>query len=647
MNRRFATVAATCVLTPLLTLVPSTAHAGSSGSIDHVESDGDKVQVLYSVTNLPTSVTPDLSSVVATVDGEATDATAAVVADDTGVVERTAVLAIDVSNSMRGDRFEAAKQAALTYVDRAPADVSVGLVTFASDVQSVEAPTRDKAALVDAINSLSLTRQTHLYNGILRALDVAGTEGQRTVLLLSDGKDTSSTSLSTVTIAAKRAGVRIDVVALGQRIDESSPLAEIAARSQGTVTSTSDVDDLEALFAKEADALAHQLLVTVELPAGFAADNGNLSVSVTADGTVYSDEAFVSFEGATSTAPNSGTTPAYAPPQEGLRVSRPLLLAGIALLFLGMGTLLAFGMTRSMRVELSPMQQQLSLYTADGMRHTASHPVTQSGGAQLKESAVRMAEGLVQKRDFEAGLATKLDRAGMSLKAAEWLLLHAAIAIGAAFFALLITGGSLLLTLFLFVAGLVLPWFFLSFKASRRMKKFNGALAQTLQIIAGALQAGLSLPQAIDTVVQEGDEAVAGEFRRAIIEQRLGVDIEDSLDSVADRMDSEDFKWVVMAVRIQREVGGNLAELLLTVAATLREREYLRRQVQVLSAEGKMSAYILGGLPPAFFLYLSVARPTYLDPMLHTSLGMLMLGVAAVMMTVGGFWMKQTVKVEV
>ncbi|MGI8888389.1 MAG: ATPase, T2SS/T4P/T4SS family [Nocardioidaceae bacterium] len=181
----------------------------------------------------------------------------------------------------------------------------------------------------------------------------------------------------------------------------------------------------------------------------------------------------------------------------------------------------------------------------------------------------------------------------------------------------------------------------------RRMKKFNGALAQTLQIIAGALQAGLSLPQAIDTFVQEGDEAVAGEFRRAIIEQRLGVDIEDSLDSVADRMDSEDFKWVVMAVRIQREVGGNLAELLLTVAATLREREYLRRQVQVLSAEGKMSAYILGGLPPAFFLYLSVARPTYLHPMLHTSLGMLMLGVAAVMMTVGGFWMKQTVKVEV
>ena len=129
------------------------------------------------------------------------------------------------------------------------------------------------------------------------------------------------------------------------------------------------------------------------------------------------------------------------------------------------------------------------------------------------------------------------------------------------------------------VAGAVLPWFYLSFKATRRIKKFNGQLAETLSIIAGGLQAGLSLSQAVDTVVREGTEPIAGEFSRAIVEQRLGVEIEDSLETVAERMDSIDFKWVVMAIRIQREVGGNLAELLLNVAATLREREYLRRQV--------------------------------------------------------------------
>jgi tight adherence protein B len=112
-------------------------------------------------------------------------------------------------------------------------------------------------------------------------------------------------------------------------------------------------------------------------------------------------------------------------------------------------------------------------------------------------------------------------------------------------------------------------------------------------------------------------------------------------------MVSPDFAWVVMAVRIQREVGGNLAELLLTVSATLREREYLRRQVRTLSAEGRMSAWVLGLLPPAFFGYLMLVQPSYLDPMIHSLLGWLMLGAAGVMMAVGVLIMSKMVKVEV
>ena len=102
-----------------------------------------------------------------------------------------------------------------------------------------------------------------------------------------------------------------------------------------------------------------------------------------------------------------------------------------------------------------------------------------------------------------------------------------------------------------------------------------------------------------------------------------------------------------MAIRIQREVGGNLAELLLTVAATLREREYLRRQVRALSAEGRMSAWILGGLPPAFLAYLALINPDYLTPLFSTALGWLLVGAMCVMMSVGVFWMSKMVKVEV
>lgn len=140
---------------------------------------------------------------------------------------------------------------------------------------------------------------------------------------------------------------------------------------------------------------------------------------------------------------------------------------------------------------------------------------------------------------------------------------------------------------------------------------------------------------------------MAGEFRRALIEARLGVPVEDSLESIAERMESDDFRWVVMAIRIQRDVGGNLAELLLQVAATLREREYLRRQVKALSAEGRLSAWILGGLPPFFILYLVFANRTYLEPLISTTLGWLMIGTMVVLMTVGAFWMKKMVKVEV
>jgi tight adherence protein B len=155
------------------------------------------------------------------------------------------------------------------------------------------------------------------------------------------------------------------------------------------------------------------------------------------------------------------------------------------------------------------------------------------------------------------------------------------------------------------------------------------------------------MPQAIDTVVREGSPPISTEFNRALVESRLGVPVEDALDGIADRMKSVDFAWVVMAIRIQREVGGNLAEVLTTVAATLRERERLRRQVLVLSAEGRLSAWILAGLPVVFALYLVLVRPDYLEPLITTILGWFLIGVGLILLVVGGLWLRKVVKVEV
>jgi tight adherence protein B len=197
------------------------------------------------------------------------------------------------------------------------------------------------------------------------------------------------------------------------------------------------------------------------------------------------------------------------------------------------------------------------------------------------------------------------------------------------------------------VAGAFLPWFYLGMRQSRRLKAFNSQLSGTLQLMAGSLQAGLSLTQGMDTIVREGAEPVAGEFRRALVEARLGIPIEDALEGLAERMDSDDFKWTVMAIRIQREVGGNLSELLLNVAGTLREREYLRRQVKSLSAEGRFSAYILLALPPLILLYEFVTNGAYVAPLVSTPIGFMMLGAMAGMMAIGGFMMKKMIKLEV
>jgi tight adherence protein B len=172
-------------------------------------------------------------------------------------------------------------------------------------------------------------------------------------------------------------------------------------------------------------------------------------------------------------------------------------------------------------------------------------------------------------------------------------------------------------------------------------------LADTLQLMSGSLSAGLSLPQSIDTIVREGGEPIRTEFRRVVVESRLGVALEDSLDGVATRMESRDFGWVVMAIKIQREVGGNLAELLLTVAATLREREYLRRQVHALSAEGRLSCYVLGGLPPAFLAYLALSKPAYVHPMFTTPVGWLLVAGMVILLGVGILWMSKVSKVDV
>jgi tight adherence protein B len=325
-----------------------------------------------------------------------------------------------------------------------------------------------------------------------------------------------------------------------------------------------------------------------------------------------------------------------------------VMYAGVGGLGLGLLVLLVLAVPREQSLSTEERVVQYAARAATGS--PASGPVvavSRPEESALESAKTAAASVLKRNKSLEAKIAHRLEGAGSRWRSSEWLLFHSAIFLLFSVLGLLIGGGNLILGLIFMALGAIGPWFYLGFRRKRRKKKFERALPDTLQLMSGSLAAGLSLAQSVDTIVKDGTEPVASEFRKVLIETRLGLSLETALQGVADRFQSKDFDWVVMAILIQRQVGGNLSELLSTVAGTIREREYMRRQVSALAAEGKLSAYVLGGLPPAFLLYLLVANHDYVWVLFTRPLGILMLCGGATILSVGVFWMSRVIKVEV
>jgi len=627
----------------VVSLAAGPAHAADDSTIDHAEHGDGQVKLLVSV---PGDAAIDLGSVAVTIGGTSVEATAETAAS-TNDVQRTAVLAIDTSNSMKGDRITEAKAAATTFLDTVPDNVQVGIVTFDDSVVVRQKPSLDRDASRAVISALTLKLNTALYEGVQTALTTTGPdEGQRQVLVLSDGQDNTKAPLQPVLDAIKASKVKVDVVSLEQGAAAPKPLADMAAASHGTVIAA-DTSSLKAAFSSEAAALVRQIVVTADVPKGMTDTDATVNVSLDAGGETHTASAFVAVQSAKDLSGDPfAVKPAKATGLEIPKAAMYAALAAIGLGAIGLVGALSFAGSGDKRV---PLDEQLQLYgaTASSARATRAK-LKQAQPTSLSDQARQAAEkALSSNANFEARIATRLEAAGIALKAAEWLLLHIGIAFAAGLLGLLISGGSPLVTLVLLALGIIGPWFYLAFKQSRRLKAFESGLADTLQLMSGSLTAGLSLAQSLDTIVRVGQEPVTSEFKRVIVESRLGVGLEDALDGVAERMQSLDFKWVVMAIRIQREVGGNLAELLNTVAATLREREYLRRHVKALSAEGRLSTWILGGLPPVFLLYLTLSKPEYVHPLYSRPIGWMMLGAMTMLLGVGVFWMSKVSKVDV
>jgi tight adherence protein B len=273
-------------------------------------------------------------------------------------------------------------------------------------------------------------------------------------------------------------------------------------------------------------------------------------------------------------------------------------------------------------------------------------PVKPGSQSALAERALAVVDRTVRARGQRDRIVGELEKAGMRLRPEEWAVIQFAVVLGVAVLFLLVTG-SILGLLVGGILGFLGVRAFIRMKISRRQNKFMDQLPDTLQQLASSLRTGFSLNQALGGVVREGSEPTASEFARALTEVRIGSDLEAALDDTALRMECEDLHWVVMAVQISREVGGNLAEVLGTTVSTMRQRAELRGQVRVLSAEGRLSARILTALPFVVGGALALLRPHYLTPLFHTGAGIALICVGAVLLVLGTLWLRSLVKIKV
>lgn len=264
-----------------------------------------------------------------------------------------------------------------------------------------------------------------------------------------------------------------------------------------------------------------------------------------------------------------------------------------------------------------------------------------SGLANVAQRAEAMTDNVLTRGGKRSIIGDALEQGGLDLRPGEFIVVVCSAALAALALGWLVLGP--IFGLLAAIAVLVLSKVVVSLLGARRRRAFLDQLAETLQLLTGSLRAGNGLSQAIDTVTRESEPPTSVEFRRLVVEVRLGRDLSDALQALADRMRSRDMQWVVQAIDINREIGGNLAEILDTITTTIRDRNRLRRQVSALTAEGRLSAIVVMILPFALAGTMAVTNPSYIEVLFTTTTGMLLLAGGGALMLGGALWLRKLV----
>ncbi len=498
------------------------------------------------------------------------------------------VAVLDNSSRNYGANLEDQKRALTKYIRTLPANIRVSIVTVGKFPTVIRDLSNARDATIVALTDLSADGDAALLDGLVLAADQfeAIAESKKQIVVFTDGNDQSSSStIDVVRTRLLNDNVRVDAVTLTSPEENRATVDLLTSSTGGQAVSATDLKGVVDLATRTTEWARP---ITIIPP---------------------------------------------KPPSQAKKILSSPILRYVLMGLVFIAVLLA------MLNLTSPGPEKINLTGKKAEKRSGVTPV--SG---LAEKMTQVADKAIAKQGGGKGLNASLERAGLNLRPGEFVVL--VLALGLAF------GAVAVLKFGLYIgagAGVVATLFggkvFLGQKIKKRGNAFGEQLSDTLQLLSSSLRAGQSMMQALDSVSKEGDPPASEEFRRVIVEARLGRDVVDAMKAMADRVKSEDFGWVVPAIEINREVGGDLAEVLDTVAKTIRDRADLRRQVKTLSAEGRFSAFVLLGLPIAITLIIRASNPTYIAALGHGK-GLYLAGGGVALMVIGAIWLMKICKIE-
>jgi tight adherence protein B len=543
-----------------------------------------------------------------------------------------AVLLIDASNSMQGAPIQNAMAAARGFLDERKKDLPVAIVVFGPDDDVLSDFTTNGADLAAAVAETPQTSEgTHIYDALIQVADLAKKEGleRSTVVLLSDGTDVGSTATRAAALqAAADANIRVISVGLDSPQYDPETLRALASGTGGRYVESATPAELEPIFTEIGQQLSSEYEITYR---SLQPASTKTVVAVRVAGSAPASATYTT--PALDLAPQGTFEETWV---DGV-ITSPWLMIFVVVSVLA---LLAFAIFTAIDVRNRSLRRRMAQYVT-----VPSEEESRLRRAEVSTMLADTAHSAVKGQRWWQRFETDVELGGFSLSPlaiAGWTIVGGILASIACAIVLQSLWGLLL--------GLAAPFatrFVVSRRVSKMRRAFEEQLADNLDVLAGAMRTGHSTMGALSVMADSAIEPSKNEFRRVLQDEQLGVPLDDALMVMARRMQSYDAEQLALVMKLQREAGGNTAEVLDRVAEVIRGRMELRRLVDVLTAQARISRWILTGLPIFVLLALVFTGGDYLDPMLSTLVGKIALVVGAVMVLIGSFWIKQIAKLDV